>query len=90
VCTNIAVSTSLSGSGKGPQGWYPLVKAVVSYDHPFHAPLDHAINIDFLDAADGLDGRASVELSVAGARELARTILLAADQAERLHGRRAD
>jgi hypothetical protein len=89
MCTNIALSTDLSGSGKGPQGWYPLVRAVVSYDHPFHAPLDHAINIDFLDSSGGLGGRASVELSVEGARELARTIMLAAERAEQLHGPRA-
>ncbi len=86
MCTNITQSTSIAGSGKGPQGWYPLVKATVSYDHPFHAPLDHAINIDFLDASDGLNGRASVELSIEGARRLAETILSAVDQATQLHG----
>ena len=85
MCTNIAMSTELAGSGKGPQGWYPVVKAVVSYDHPFHAPLDHAINIDFVDGANGLNGRASVELTIDGARELARTILAAVEQAEELH-----
>ena len=63
----------------------PLVEAVVTYDHPFHAPLDHAINIDFVDADKGLKGRASVELTVDGARQLARTILAAVDQAEQLH-----
>jgi hypothetical protein len=86
MCTNITQSTSIAGSGKGPQGWYPLVKATVSYDHPFHAALDHAINIDFLDSCDGLNGRASVELSIEGAKALARTILSAVDQAEQLHG----
>ena len=85
MCTNIAVSTQIAGSGKGPQGWYPLVEAVVTYDHPFHAPLDHAINIDFVDADKGLNGRASVELTVDGARQLARTILAAVDRAEQLH-----
>ena len=85
MCTNIAMSTELAGSGKGPQGWYPVVKAVVSYDHPFHAPLDHAINIDFVDNTNGLSGRASVELTVDGARQLAHTILSAVEQAEQLH-----
>jgi hypothetical protein len=85
MCTNIAMSTEIAGSGKGPQGWYAVVKAVVSYDHPFHAPLDHAINIDFVDRSDGLSGRASVELTVEGARELAQTILAAVEQAEALH-----
>ena len=86
MCTNIAVSTELFGSSKGPQGWYPVVKAVVSYDHPFHAPLDHAINIDFVDASGGLGGgRSSVELSIEDARQLAATILTAVEQAEQLH-----
>ena len=85
MCTNIAVSTQIAGSGKGPQGWYPVVEAVVTYDHPFHASLDHAINIDFLDDAKGLNGRASLELTVDAARQLARTILAAVDQAEALH-----
>jgi hypothetical protein len=86
MCTNITETTAIAGSGKGPQGWYPLVKATVSYDHPFHAPLDHAINIDFLDSSDGLNGRASVELSIEGARKLAETIMSAVDAAEQLHG----
>ncbi len=86
MCTNITQTAAITGSGKGPQGWYPLVKATVSYDHPFHAPLDHAINIDFLDSSNGLNGRASVELSIDGARQLAQTILLAVGQAERLNG----
>ncbi|HSS09476.1 MAG TPA: DUF6295 family protein [Acidimicrobiales bacterium] len=89
MCTDIAKSIDLIGSGKGPQGWYPLAKAVVSYDHPFHAPLDHAINVDFLDSAEGLNGRASIELTMDGARQLAQTILAAVDQAERLHGHSA-
>jgi hypothetical protein len=85
MCTNIAMSTEISGSSKGPQGWYPVVKAVVSYDHPFHAQLDHAINIDFVDGTNGLSGRASVELTIDGARQLAETILSAVKQAEELH-----
>jgi hypothetical protein len=85
MCTNIVMSTALAGSSKGPQGWYPVVEAVVSYDHPFHAPLDHAINIDFVDGAKGLHGRASVELTIDAARRLADTILAAVREAEQLH-----
>jgi hypothetical protein len=85
MCTNIVRSAELTGSSKGPQGWYPVVEAVVTYDHPFHAPLDHAINIDFVDNAKGLNGRASVELTIDAARQLAHTILAAVDDAERLH-----
>ena len=84
MCTNITNSIDVKGSGKGPQGWYPLAKAVVSYDHPFHAPLDHAINVDFLDSSGGLNGRASIELTIADARHLAETILAAVGRAEGL------
>jgi hypothetical protein len=85
MCTNIVTSADVIGSGKGPQGWYRVSEAVVSYDHPFHAPLDHAVNIDFVDPANGMHGRASVELSVEGARRLAEAILATVDQAEQLH-----
>ena len=84
MCSNITTMIEVSGSGKGPQGWYPLARAVVSYDHPFHASLDHAINVDFLDASSGLNGRASVELTIGDARRLAETILTAVAQAEAL------
>jgi hypothetical protein len=85
MCTNITTMIDVSGSGKGPQGWYPLARAVVSYDHPFHASLDHAINVDFLDSSSGLNGRASVELTIDDARRLAETILTAVARAEALH-----
>jgi hypothetical protein len=87
MCTNITTTIDVTGSGKGPQGWYPLAKAVVSYDHPFHAPLDHAINVDFLDSSGGLNGRASVELTIDDARQLAETILRAVEQAAGLRSR---
>ena len=38
MCTNIAVSTDLAGSGMRPHGWYRLVRAVLSSAHPFHPP----------------------------------------------------
>jgi hypothetical protein len=49
-------------------------EANVSYDHPYELPLEHALNIDFVDPAGGPGRRVAVELSVAGARELVRTI----------------
>jgi hypothetical protein len=85
MCTNITTMIDVTGSGKGPQGWYSLAKAVVSCDHPFHAPLEHAINVDFLDSSTGLNGRASVELTIDDARTLAETILTAVAQAEGIH-----
>ena len=38
MCTNVTIRTDVEGSAKGPQGWFKLDAARVSYDHPFHAP----------------------------------------------------
>ena len=43
------------------------------------------IDVDFLDSSSGLNGRASVELTIGDARRLAETILTAVAQAEALH-----
>ena len=43
------------------------------------------IDVDFLDSSSGLNGRASVELTIDDARRLAETILTAVAQAEALH-----
>jgi hypothetical protein len=59
--------------------------AHVYYDHPFHAPLDHALGIDFVNAADGGRERIAVEISAESARDLVRAILAALDAGEREH-----
>lgn len=82
MCTMIVQQTTIDGSGKGAGGWFPLRQANVSYDHPFHVPLEHALNIDFVNEAQGLGARVSVELSAAAARSLAETILAVLAQAE--------
>ncbi|MDG6905920.1 MAG: hypothetical protein JRN20_09065 [Nitrososphaerota archaeon] len=74
MCTGIVETASVSGSGKGPQGWFKLEKVNVSYDHPFHAPLEHALNIDFVNEAEGLSSRVAVELTPESARALIRAI----------------
>ena len=51
--------------------------ANVYYDHPFHAPLDHALGIDFINEAEGARERVAVELSAESARELVERILAA-------------
>ena len=54
MCTMIVEKAAIAGSGKGSQGWFTLNQVSVSYDHPFHAPLDHALNLDFVNEAEGL------------------------------------
>lgn len=74
MCTMIAEQIAVEGSGKGASGWFTVRQANVSYDHPFNVPLDHALNIDFVDESQGPGARVAVELSVASARALVETI----------------
>jgi len=78
----IVKQVQIDGSGKGATGWFPVRQANVSYDHPFHAPLEHALNIDFVDEAQGPGARVGVELSEAAARALVEAILAVLNRAE--------
>lgn len=82
MCTMIIEKVKINGSGKGVNGWFKLEQANVSYDHPFDAPFEHALNIDFVNESQGVGARVAVELSEQAARELVRTILEVLDQAE--------
>jgi hypothetical protein len=72
----------IAGSGKGTTGWFDVRQANVSYDHPFNAPLEHALNIDFVNEAQGPGARVAVELDVESARSLVTAILAVLDQAD--------
>jgi hypothetical protein len=78
----IVQQAKISGCGKGAQGWFDLREVNVSYDHPFHHRLEHALNIDFVNEAEGPSARVAVELSPESARELVQAILTALDRAE--------
>lgn len=82
MCTMITHKVNVEGSGKGQQGWFRLQQANVSYDHPFDAPYEHSLNIDFVDESQGPSARVAVELSESAARELAHTILAVLAEAE--------
>ena len=82
MCTMIVNQVKMTGSGKGKDGWFDLSQANVSYDHPFHLPLEHALNIDFVDPAQGPGARVAVELSVPSARALMETIQAVLAEAE--------
>jgi len=82
MCTMITKSIKIEGSGKGRDGWFQLDEANVSYDHPFDASYEHALNIDFVNESQGLSARVAVELSEQAARDLVKTILSVLDQAE--------
>ena len=82
MCTMISEQIDIEGSGKVPDGWFKLRKANVSYDHPFDAPYEHALNLDFVNEDLGLDSRVAVELSAKSARQLVNAILEVLGQAE--------
>lgn len=82
MCTMIVQQILVEGSGKGTAGWFTLRHANVSYDHPYDAPWEHALNIDFVNEAQGPGARVAVELSPESARLLAATILEVLAQAE--------
>lgn len=85
MCTWITQRSAVTGSGKGAAGWFPLTHTTVYFDHPYHAPLDHALNIDFVNEASGPGSRVAVELSAASARALIRDIEAALAAGEAAH-----
>jgi len=82
MCTMIGVQAKISGSGKGVGGWFVLDQVNVTYDHPYHAPEEHALNIDFVNEAHGPGARVAVELTPESARELVQAIQAALARAE--------
>jgi hypothetical protein len=82
MCTNILIHTPLSGAGFGRKGWFPVTRANVTYDHPFHVDLEHAVTVDFVDGAGEPESRVGVELTIASARALAEALLAACAEAE--------
>jgi len=82
MCSMIAQQVKIDGCGKGGSGWFTLREADVSYDHPFNAPFEHALNIDFVNESQGPGARVAVELSAEAALTLAETILAVLKQAE--------
>ena len=80
MCTGIVETAEVSGSGKGPKGWFKLEQVTVSYDHPTDAQLDHALNIDFVNEKEGPSARVAVELSPESASRLVKAILAVMSQ----------
>jgi len=85
MCTYIVEQAAIAGSAKGPNGWIAVDTANVSYDHPYHAPFEHTLNIDFVKAAGTPADRVAVELSAESARALVTTILAALASGEAEH-----
>jgi hypothetical protein len=70
MCTMIGTSAPVRGVGLGTDGWFPLTKATVGYDHATHSEDEHAVLIDFTNYDIGLHARVAVELDLESARTL--------------------
>jgi hypothetical protein len=90
MCSYVVEKAKLVGSAKGPSGWMRVDTANVYFDHPFHAPLDHALGIDFINEAEGGRERVAVEISAESARELVAKIVAALASGEVAHAAAAD
>ena len=82
MCTMIAHQVKIQGRGKNGPEWFEVQEANVSYDHPYDLPLEHALNIDFVNETLGPCARVAVELSVDAARQLVKTIEAVLAQAD--------
>ena len=85
MCSYITEKAEIFGSAKGPQGWFHVDTANVYFDHPYHAPLDHSLNIDFVNEADGARTRVAIEISAESARELVAKIVAALESGDEAH-----
>ena len=82
MCTYVTERAPVTGSAKGPQGWFRLSHATVYLDHPYFTALDHTLNIDLVDESAGPAARVAVELSPDSARALIDCIETALARAE--------
>ncbi|MDA1061360.1 MAG: DUF6295 family protein [Chloroflexi bacterium] len=82
----IVEQAEISGSGKGPNGWFKVDRVNVAFDHPFHLPEAHALSIDFVDAGAGPGARVAVELTAESGRALVQAVLEALERGDRQLG----
>ncbi|HZR00422.1 MAG TPA: DUF6295 family protein [Chloroflexota bacterium] len=82
MCTNICLTAGITGSGKGAAGWFPVSQANVGYDHPTHAPFEHALLLDFVNPLLGPGARVAVEMNLASGKALLAKLEAAIAEAE--------
>lgn len=74
MCSYLTTMAPMSGSGKGATGWFRLTHAMAYFDHPYHSPDEHTLNLDFINEREGPGARVAVELTPDSARALVRCI----------------
>lgn len=82
MCTSIASNTPVRGMGKGADGWFPVNRATVGYDHTTHSADEHALLIDFTNYDLGLHARVALELDLESGRSLLAHLRAVIEQAE--------
>ena len=82
MCTMIAETTPIQGMGKGTDGWFPITRATVGYDHATHGQDEHALLIDFTNYDISPSARVAVELDLSSGRALLTRLQSAIAQAE--------
>lgn len=85
MCSWIVEKAEMEGVAKGPDGWMDISQANVYFDHPFKAPMDHALIIDFVHDPDRPNGRVAVEISAESAQRLVESIQRALTTGEAVH-----
>jgi hypothetical protein len=85
MCSWIVETAEMKGVAKGADGWIDLKQANVYFDHPYKAPMDHALIIDFVRDPDRPNGRVAVEISADSARRLVASINAALSTGEAVH-----
>ena len=71
MCTYVTSHVEVGGSASNGEDWFRVDRAVVYFDHPQDAPLEHALCIDVW----GTNERVAVELDAPSALRLAQSIL---------------
>lgn len=84
MCTYLTMNTEVTGSGLSAGGWFSVDRAVVYFDHPQDAPVEHALCVDLTKhgPATTPPARVALELDASSARRLAETILAVLDSPE--------
>jgi len=82
MCTTISKMTPITGVGKGPRGWFPVIQATVAYDHATHAAAEHALLLDFTNYDIGTEARVAVEMDLTSGKALLEQLRGAIEAAE--------
>ena len=90
MCTSIVRIAEAKGAGRSREGWFPLTRSVVAYDHPQHALLEEAITLDFVNPSKGVGARAAVELTLESAKALHAALGAVIEAAEAEEGERVE